>query len=199
MIFLKKLGVYVYMILMLGVGLVFLAVSANVVSAEQWTQALNALYGSLYLQVAVGAVGGLFVLLGITSPFRAAKGFQKTRIIAFQNPDGEVTISLSAIEDYIKKIADTMPDIRDIRSRVSPSRKGINIICDVSISPGANIPQVTEKIQMMAKNKLHGMLGVEEGINIQMHINRIAKGAMPEMTEAPEEEAHPHVPFREME
>ncbi|MGB3114105.1 MAG: Asp23/Gls24 family envelope stress response protein, partial [Candidatus Omnitrophota bacterium] len=100
-------------------------------------------------------------------------------------------------EEYIKKIAGGMDEIKDVRSRVNTSRKGINIVCDVAILPGANIPEVTEKMQAAVKNKLSGMIGVEEKINIKMNINKIAKGPM-EPGSVLEEEHVPHVPFREM-
>ncbi|MFQ5952811.1 MAG: alkaline shock response membrane anchor protein AmaP [Candidatus Omnitrophota bacterium] len=195
MVFFKKLGILVYTVLMVAAGALFLLLGLNVLSAEQWTEALNALQGSVCVQATVGAVGGLFVLIGITAPFRLAKKINANRIIAFQNPDGEVTISLSAIEDYIRKIAGGIQDIKEIRSRVSSGRKGINIVCDVSILPGANIPEVTEKMQVAVKNKLSGMLGVEERINIKMNINKIAKGIV-EPEGAIVEEEEPQVPFR---
>ena len=197
MIFFKKLGVLIYAILLASAGALFALVAAGLISAEQCSGTVNALVANLYAKSAVGCVGGLFILIGVTAPFRVARQLQSSRIIAFQNPDGEVTISLSAIEEYIRKIAGSMDEIRDVRSRVNTSRKGINIVCDVAILPGANIPEVTEKMQIAVKNKLSGMIGVEEKINIKMNINKIAKGAVePEGT--PAEEPVPHVPFREI-
>ncbi|MGD2278645.1 MAG: alkaline shock response membrane anchor protein AmaP [Candidatus Omnitrophota bacterium] len=197
MVFLKKLAVLIYALLLVCAGALFVLLPLNVISADQWTGVANAIGENLHLQVAVGCVGAIIILIGVTAPFRAAKGLQGTRIIAFQNPDGEVTISITAIEDYIKKIAGTLADIKDIKSRVSSSRRGINIVCDISILPGANIPEVTEQMQSAIKNKLSGMLGVEEKINIQMNISKIAKGAMEPETGGIEEPV-PHVPFREM-
>jgi uncharacterized alkaline shock family protein YloU len=196
----KKFFAFIYMILMVAVGVILVVLAAKVISPTQLSDTIGTLNENIYTQTAVGVVGGIFVLLGILAPFRVSRKFQTSKIIAFQNPDGEVTISLSAIEDYIKKVAYNIPDIQDIRSRVNAGRRGINIVCDVTISAGANIPQVTEKIQMTVKNKLHEMIGVEEKINMQMNINKIAKGALaPEPEEKePEEKAH-HVPYREME
>ena len=111
MIFLKKLGILVYAALMLCAGLVLVSIAGNIISAEQWTGALNAVEGNLYSQAILGVVGGLFVIIGITAPMRVGRNLNKNRIIAFQNPEGEVTISLSAIEDYTRKVAGTISDI----------------------------------------------------------------------------------------
>lgn len=192
---LRKLCVFVYAVLMLVVGLLLLLAATNVVSTEQWTTALNAAKENLYSQAALGVVGGLFALIGVTAPFRVARRLNKNRIIAFQNPDGEVTISLSAIEDYVRKVAGSISAIKDIRSRVGAGRKGINIVCDAAIFSGANIPEVTEKMQTVLKNKLNEMIGVEEKINIKMNISKIAKGTEAEGIEEAEA-PHPRAPFR---
>ena len=125
---------------------------------------------------------------------------KKGRIITFQNPDGEVTVAISAIEDYIRKIADDMPDVKDVRSHVNMNKKGINVTSAVSIHAGANIPEVMEGIQVAVKNNVQGMLGIEEPINITMHISKIigtppADAYVPE-EEAPQEEEPQQVPFR---
>jgi uncharacterized alkaline shock family protein YloU len=197
MIFFKKLGVLIYAILMLCAGLVLVLISANVISADQWNTVLNTAKENLYSQAALAAIGGIFVIIGITAPLRVGRKLNKNRLIAFQNPEGEVTISLSAIEDYVRKVAGTVSDIKDIRSRVSTGRRGINIVCDAAIYSGANIPEVTEKMQQVLKNKLSGMLGVEAKINVKMNISKIAKGASePEGGIVGEDTGLPNAPFR---
>jgi len=195
--FFKRIGVLIYAMLMICAGGLFLLVSLNIFPTERWTELLGVVYGTLGYQIALGSVGGLFVVIGVSAPFRFAKKIRRNRVIAFQNPDGEVTVSLSAIEDYVRKVAKDIPGIDDIRSSVIINRKGINIISDVSISAGSNIPEVTENIQMMVKNKVQGMLGVEEKINIKMNIKKIMKGAQPEEIPA-QEEMEERVPFRNM-
>ena len=194
--FFKRLGMVLYMLLMLGAGGLFLVISLNMFPPEQWAEMLNVMSGAVACRIAIGAAGGLFVIIGIAAPYRLEKKLKKSRIVAFQNPDGEVTVSLSAIEDYIRKTAKDIPGIKDVRSRVDINRRGIDIRTDVAISSGANIPEVTERIQTEVKNRVHGMLGVEKQINMKMHIKKIStrgagpgKGAVredsPDMMEVP--------------
>ncbi|MGB3113345.1 MAG: hypothetical protein WBC00_01825, partial [Candidatus Omnitrophota bacterium] len=84
MVFFKKLGVLIYAILIVCAGALFILLSAGIVSTEQWSGALNALNVNLYAKAALGCAGGLFVLIGITAPFRVARKLQSSRIIAFQ-------------------------------------------------------------------------------------------------------------------
>jgi len=196
--FFKRLGMLFYMLFALGAGALFLLVSLGAYTPEQWIAAFNAINGDFVYQIIFGGIAAVFVIAGVIAPYRMEKKLRKNRRISFQNPDGEVTVSLSAIEDYIRKIAKSIPGIKDIRSRVDVSKKGINITASVSISAAANIPEVTEKIQMQVKNSVQGMLGVEENINIRMHINKIAKGVLSEKATVRDDMAgEVQVPYRE--
>lgn len=195
--FLKKIIMLVYMLLTLAAGALFLFIALKAYLPTGWASAVDALSENTSYQIALGAIGAIFLAIGLTVPKRLAGKFKRDRVIAFQNPDGEVTVSLSAIEDYIRKIAKNIPSIKDIRPRVDIGKKGIEIITDVSISPAANIPEITERIQAEVKNKVHGMLGVEEKINMQMNIKKIARGQGE--AEAPlEAPAAEQVPYREL-
>ena len=197
--FIKRLGVVIYMLLMLGAGALLLLISLNVLSPERWVELLETATGGVGYCVAVGVIGGLFVIIGIAAPYRLEKRLKKNRVIAFQNPDGEVTVSLSAIEEYIRKIAKGISGIKDVSSRVDISKKGIDIVTGVTISATANIPEVTERIQGEVKNKVRGMLGVEENINMKMHIKRIIRGVREaEGAVGGEPSGAEQIPFREM-
>ena len=141
-------------------------------------------------------------MLGLIAPYRLEKKLKKNRIVAFQNPDGEVSVSLSAVEDYIQKIAKSVPGIKDVKSSVSITKKGIDITTAVSIISGVNIPEMTELIQLEVKNKVQTMLGVEENIRMKIHISKISKSSRPEepilVRPMSEEEATlPNIPYRD--
>ncbi|NQT32256.1 MAG: alkaline shock response membrane anchor protein AmaP [Candidatus Omnitrophica bacterium] len=196
--FFRRIGILIYMLMMLGAGAVVLVLSLNIISAENLSQWVGLINENMYSQAAAVALGGLFLLIGVISPFRMSSGLKSKRMVSFQNPDGEVTVSLSAIEDYIRKISRSIPGIKDVRSHVNMTKKGIDITADVSVTEGANIPEITERIQVEVKNRVHSMIGVEENINMSMHVRRIVKGGR--VTEAPVGEELPEaaqVPFRE--
>lgn len=196
--FFRRLSVVIYMLLMLGVGIFLLLLSINALSPEQWAELLSVTSETVSYRVTVAVIGGIFVILGIFAPYRVEKRIKKNRTIAFQNPDGEVTVSLSAIEEYIRKIAKGISGIKDVSSRVDISKRGIDIVTGVTISAAANIPEVTERIQKEVKNKVQGMLGVEEQINMKMHVKRIIRGVREAEGAGEEMAGAEHIPFREM-
>lgn len=196
--FFRRIGMLVFMLMMVTSGALFILLSVNIIAPQQWADAVSYVADNLSAQVAAGTIGVLFVLIGLVAPYRQAKSMKRGRVLSFQNPDGEVTVSLNAIEEYIHKIAKGIPGIKDVRSRVDITKRGIDVITDVALSAGSNIPQVTETIQTEVRDKVQGMLGIEEKINVKMHIKKVmTKGGYPEdtgMADMPEEA---HIPFRE--
>ena len=195
--FIKKIILFIYMILMVSVGAVIALLSLKALTVDTVTSLMQSVYDSVNLQIALGAVGAIFMIIGLIVPYRISKKLGKNKLITFQNPDGEVTVSLSAIEGYVRKVAKDIPGIEDIKSNVKVTKKGINIISFVSIAAGTNIPEATENIQVTVKSKVQDMLGVEDPINVTMHITKIMKEAGGERSASTEEDAA-NVPFREM-
>lgn len=190
--FIRKIATLLYVLLMIAVGAGFILFSWNILPKERLIEALDMINAIPALQITFSAVGGFFVLLGILAPYRLAKALSGARVIAFQNSEGEVTVSLSAIEDYIRKIGRNIVGIKDVRSRVAVSKKGVEIKVSAAVAASANIPEVTERLQMEIKNKVQNMLGMEEKINVLLHIRNITKGIGEPEEAAPIEERIPY-------
>ncbi len=197
--FIKRIFVLIFTVIMTLSGLFLILTGINTVFPSEYVNtALNFVLSDIIGQSVVVVFGLFIVLLGITAPHRLEKKLKKNRIVAFQNPDGEVSVSLSAVEDYIQKIAKNVPGIKDVKSRVGISKKGIDITTAVSVVSGMNIPEITEQIQLEVKNKVQTMLGVEENIKMKIHISKIIRSGIPEEGNAPENETViPDIPCRE--
>jgi uncharacterized alkaline shock family protein YloU len=195
----KRFFILAFAIIMILSGLFLVLTGVSVIFPSEYIDAvLNFALSDITGQFILIGFGLFVILLGITAPYRLEKKLKKKRIVAFQNPDGEVSVSLSAVEDYIQKIAKSVPGIKDVKSKVSIDKKGIDITTAVSVVSGMNIPEMTEHIQLEVKNKVQTMLGVEENIRMKIHISKIIRSAVPEESTVPEEEAPmPGVPYRE--
>jgi uncharacterized alkaline shock family protein YloU len=120
---------------------------------------------------------------------------QKERTIAFENPDGQVLISLSAIEDFVKRSLKDMPEVKELRPGVRAGKKGVSVLARVTLFSDVNIPETTEKIQHIVKSKVQDLLGIEEPVNIKIHVVKIARREEPKVEK---KEAGP-APFRGIE
>ena len=193
--FLKRLGVLVYMLLMAATGALFILAALGVISPEAWASFFSTICASEDLQVLLSAIGSVFVLIGVVSFVMFSKNI-RGRVLTFQNPEGEVTVSVAAIEDYIRKVGHEIPGVKDLKSRISVDKSGINIGTALSLMAGSNISEVMERVQMTIKSNVRTMLGVETPINVKLHISRFA-GELPPETAPGVEEPLSHIPYRE--
>ena len=90
---------YIVLFLLLGLGLV--AFGMHWVPVESPTWWLEIAYSEKKFQIACVLTGAGLILINWMYAELALAKFQKQKTIAFENPDGRVTVSLSAIEDFI--------------------------------------------------------------------------------------------------
>jgi uncharacterized alkaline shock family protein YloU len=156
-------------------GGLLIAFSFNLVSVRTlWVVISQNLKGQ-NINLIIGGIG-LFLVIASVSLVQIAIGkVQREKTIAFNNPDGQVTVSLTAIEEFIKRLASSITEVKDLRSSVTAGKKGIEIDTRVTLWADANIPQTTENIQAIIKNRIQEMLGIEENIEVRVHISKIIK------------------------
>jgi len=162
-----------YTIIFLVTGCVLIGISLNVISMDTLLSGIEYAYTTLNGQLIVGLTGLLLIIYSLFAIQITLGNLQREKTIAFENPSGRVTISLSAIEDFIKRTAIQMPELKELRPNVTANKKGIHIVNRVVIFSDTNIPNATEKMQNILKAKIQEMLGIEEPINIKMHIAKI--------------------------
>ncbi|MFH0731853.1 MAG: alkaline shock response membrane anchor protein AmaP [Candidatus Omnitrophota bacterium] len=183
---------YTFIFILIGAGLI--AVSWELITLQQ----VEDLYTTYNLGASTGIAGIAFILIALIITHFTFGGIQRERTIAFNTPDGQVIISLSAIENFIKRLATQTAEIKDMRSNVLATKKGVNISARVSLWSDANIPDVTERIQGLIKNKVQDMLGIEEPITTKVHVAKIVHREPPKSKKVyvEEEESSPQPPYR---
>ena len=96
------------------------------------------------------------------------------RTIAFENPTGGVTVSLTALEDLIKRLIVQMPEVKEIRPHMIATRKGLEVDIKLILRHEVNIPELTARFQDLVRRKIEEAVGMEGKINIRMHVIKIA-------------------------
>lgn len=187
--FISGLTLFFYTLVFLLIGGLFIAVSLNLMPQEYIADTVNMVYAAPNIRLALGIAGLLLIFISVMVTQITVGKIQREKTIAFENPDGQVTISLSAIEDFIKRAIKQMPEVKELKPNVKASKKGITIVNRVVLFSDINIPETTEKIQNIVKTRVQDMLGVEEPINIRVHVIKIAHKE--EMREPKKEERAP--------
>ena len=188
--FLGGLTLFFYTLVFLIIAALFIMVALNIMPQELVVNMAAAIYASQNTRLALGITGALLILISAMVVQITMGKIQREKTIAFENPDGQVTISLTAIEDFIKRALKQLPEVKELRPSVKAGKKGIKIINKVTLFSDINIPETTERIQNIVKNRVQDMLGVEEPITIVVHVVKIVhKDEAPKNTK--KEEASP--------
>ena len=167
------LTLFFYTVVFLIMGGLFIAVSLNLISQETIIDSIAALYAAVNSRLILGITGILLIFISVMVVQLTFGKIQREKTIAFENPDGQVTISLSAIEDFIKRSLRQLPEVKELKPNVRAGKKGILIVNKVTLFSDVNIPETTEKIQNIVKSRVQDMLGVEEPISIRVHVVKI--------------------------
>ena len=171
--FIGGLTLFFYTLVFLLLGGLFISISLNLVTQESITEILNTVYVTTNVRLVLGITGIILIFISVMVVQITMGKIKREKTIAFENPDGQVTISLTAIEDFIKRALKLLPEVKELKPNVRASKKGIAIVNRVVLFSDINIPETTEKIQNIVKTRVQDMLGVEEPINIKVHVVKI--------------------------
>ncbi len=189
----KKTLTLIVSIFFIVIGIFIIAVSLKLISPQDITNILDFINANYNVQLTLGITGVLLIVFSILGAQLTLGKMRREKTIAFTNPDGQVTVSLSAIEDFIRKIAQNIEEVKELKSDVIAGKKGIHITTKVILWADTNIPETTERIQQLIKGRLQEMLSIEDTIHIRVHVSKIAqKGENAQKTHSPA----PEIPFR---
>jgi len=154
-------------------GTLALAFAFHLVTFEQIYDILVFLYTDGQSRLVTGTAGFLFVLLSLGTVQGITGRIQREKTIAFSNPNGQVTITLSAVEDLVKRLAFQLREIKDARAVVKATKKGIDIRMRVVLRAETSVPDFTAKLQDLIANKIQEVFGIDEPINVRIHVAKI--------------------------
>jgi len=165
--------VFICTVVFVVIGTLCVAFSFDLFTLENLTDFLNQAFQIQDLGLIIGGIGLFLVIASIFIAQITLGRMQREKTIAFNNPDGQVTVSLSAIEDFVKRLSSNISEIRELRSNVVANKNGVEINTRVSLWADINIPETTENIQTIIKNRIQEMLGIEEPIIVRVHVAKI--------------------------
>ena len=160
---------------------------------------LSIIQSDHYLKIDTGILAALLLLVNLMFYRMFSVGVYKEKIIAFDNPAGRVIISVVAIEDLVKRILVRMREVKEIKTGITVSKKGLRVIIKLVLRCEVNIPEMTSTIQDAVKTKIQDMIGLDEPVNVEIHIGKIlmdpSRDLYPSEKKEAKEKQLPTVPF----
>ena len=127
--FFSFIGVIFYMVALCLLGSFFIAFFFQIdltLTNNIYTFLVN-IQNDLSLRYIVLFIGILLILVSISFAQIILGKFERERTIAFKNPAGPVIISLSAIEDLIKRLTYNIIEIKDARPSVIKRKRELEV------------------------------------------------------------------------
>lgn len=171
--FFSVLGIVFYAVIIIGIGLAMIVFSINLLLPQDIHNLLIFAQSSQNSRIIIGLAGALLILISFSFAQIILGKFQRERTIAFTTSSGQVTISLSAVEDLIRRLSGIIPEVKELRPNVVANKKGIIVDMRLVLRSEANIPELTCRLQDITKTKIQEVLGVEEQIIIRIHVAKI--------------------------
>jgi uncharacterized alkaline shock family protein YloU len=172
--FFTVLGILFYAVIITVIGLAFIVFSLNILLPQDINNLLTYAQTSPNSRLIIGFSGLLLILISFSFAQIILGRFQREKTIAFTTSSGQVTISLSAVEDLIRRLAGIIPEVKELRPNVVANKKGIIVDMRIILRSEANIPELTSRLQDITKSKIQEILGLEEQVIIKIHVAKIA-------------------------
>jgi uncharacterized alkaline shock family protein YloU len=187
-----------YIIVSALIGAVILSFSFNIVDINDLILRLNTIYNSSNARIVLTASGILFIIVSLLLAQITSAKREREKTIAFNNPSGQVTITLFAVEDLIKKIGQELPQVKELKPDVVAHKKrGIQVNIKLTLKSETNIPEFTAQLQEIVKSRIQEIFGIDEQIIVKIHVAKII--TQPEKTkkknEAITEETEVKIPY----
>ncbi len=172
--FLTVFGILFYAAIIIIIGLALIVFSFNLLLPLDINNLLIYAQSSHNSRIIIGLTGLLLILVSFSFAQIILGKFQREKTIAFSTSNGQVTISLSAVEDLIRRLAGIIPEIKELKPNVVANKKGIIVDMRVILRSEGNIPELTSRLQDITKSKIQEVLGLEEQIIVRIHVAKIA-------------------------
>lgn len=169
-----------YLVLSSVVGLVLLGIFFDYVTYPEAFTWLSSIYNSAEIRLSTGLASILLIFINLCVLIRwGLNAFRKRRVV-FNKPQGKVSISLAAIEDFIRRSTADIEGLRDLKARVKASGRNLSVFSRVVLSSDINLLEITNKLQAQIKSKIQNLVGVDNVAKVEVHISRIIKKGLKE-------------------
>ena len=167
--------IFIYTMVFSIIGAVLIALSLNAESISAILYWINYIFHTENIRMSMALTGFLLIVINISIARLSIGRLKKYKTIAFENPNGQVSLSLLALEDEIRKLIHKMADVKDAKSNIIAVKSGIEVTIKAVLYSDVNIPDATEKMQSVINARLQEILGIEEKLSIKIHITKIVR------------------------
>lgn len=172
----SKIIVFFYTLIFAIIGVCLIFIALHMEGRYDLSIILEPMLDFSNLYMVVGLSGVLLILVTLSLANFSFKKFQAEKTIGYATNEGQVIISLGAIEDFIRRLTQQLPDVKELRSNVFVTRRGIEIESRIILWSTSNIPNITERVQSVIQGQVQELLaGIDKPVLVNVHVTKIAQ------------------------
>lgn len=145
----------------------------HAVRGHELAQALESTLASGPFRPLLGLGGALALALAVFVAWGNLASRRWERIIVLRNPLGEVMVSLTALEDLGRLVKADVPGLKDIKLKVTASRRGLAASARVVLQGDVDLPVVTEAVQAAIRRRLQMVVGADQDIRPRVMVSKV--------------------------
>lgn len=195
--FLTRMATVFYVTLVLFVACGIALFVSHLLRLEQVVDFLYIIYVDNTLRLIFGVLAGILLLKNFVYYRLLSASVRRDKMVAFDNPSGRVSVSLSALEDMVKRNVRRLPEVKDVKPDIFASKKGVQFKIRLHLFSEVNIPDITSKVQELVKKKVQEMIGLDQSIDVTIFVGKISPdGVKGKAVEEPQDPPATNVPFQ---
>jgi uncharacterized alkaline shock family protein YloU len=108
----------------------------------------------------LGALGIIFFAFSLRFLTLGVRSQRSGRSVVHETAMGDVSITLGAIENLVRRVTRQCVGVRDVRGWVRYSSAGLSVQLRLTVSPDVSIPKVSEEVQKTVAQYVRDVVGV---------------------------------------
>ncbi len=171
------ISIIIYVIISLAVGIGLIGISLNVDYLDITTYLIylkTIIAQNLPLRIVTFLSGFLVILIFLRFIQKGMVRYRREKTIKTETDEGFISVTLTAIEDMIKKTLAEEDIIFHIKPKIFATRREIVSNIKIALKEAVNLKELAENIQAKLKERLHTILGDEKPLKINIEVKKIA-------------------------
>jgi len=123
--------------------------------------------------------GALMVLVSLLHLITFSPRRKKMKTISFDSEGGVVSISVSAVCDFIRKLGDEFESVKNIEPKLRSEKEMVSIDLNLKVRTGTRIPELSAQLQARVRESIREGLGIVDVREIKVNISEIVGNPPP--------------------
>lgn len=172
-LFTKLFSVFAF----LTIGSLLMMVSLHVVAWDDLIKDLGRIYDNPRAAFQAFLIGVFFIFMGLAFAKILIKQTRYAGGLVYTGPMGRTTVSISAIEDVVRKALKKYPEVLTFSLKCRGYEKKAEVKLKLVIRQGVVLPEFTNEVKREILSRLERVLGLSNDVEVFIHVRNVKEDA----------------------